>query len=366
MRKSFHFQRKMFKGISFKGTSFKNLIISLFLITVLVIGIGVFLFSLQNYTAEIYHSRGLVFLAQRNYDQAIQAMEKAVKINPKIDIYWRDLSQTYLFKLQDIIRTSKSLSTEQTRNEIYLLASRSVNAAKESTDLNSKNVANWNVMGYIYQSMIGVLGGADEWAIKSYKKALEIERNSPFIYTQLGRSYLGKADIDRADKKEDEEKKDLEEAMKNFKKALELKNDYAPALYQIAQLYMREGKTKESIQKLEEAQAAAPLDVGLAFQLGVLYYTQEEMDKAQEEFERAVTISPKYSNARYYLGLIYDKKGEKDKAIEQFKEIEKYNPDNKLVKSILKNLEAGKPALEGISNPSGVPVVENKPEEIKK
>ena len=47
------------------------------------------------------------------------------------------------------------------------------------------------------------------------------------------------------------------------------------------------------------------------------------------------------------------------------KEIEKYNPDNKLVKDILQNLNSGKSALEGISNPAGVPI-EEKPEEIEK
>lgn len=353
------------KNKSLRSYSVRNLLISLFFIGVLVIGIGIFLFSVQNYVAEVYHSRGLSFLAQRNYDKAIQSMEKAIKINPKMDIYWRDLSQAYLFKLQDLIRTSQSLSAEKTRNEILFLASKSVNAAKTATDLNPKNVANWNVRGYIYQSMIGILGGSDDWAIKSYKKALEIEGNNPFIYTQLGRSYLGKADLAKQMKKEDKEKKDLEEAMKNFQEALKIKSDYAPALYQIAQVYIREGKTKEGIKKLEEAQAVAPLDVGLAFQLGVLYYSNGEIDKAQGEFEKAVKISPEYSNARYYLGLIYDQKGEKEKAIEQFKEIEKYNPDNKLVKNILQNLKSGKSALEGISNLPGVPI-EEKPEEIEK
>lgn len=345
--------------------SLKKLITSLTFIIILVVGFGIFLFSVQNYAAEVCHSRGLSYLGRRDYDNAIAEMEKATKLNPKMDVYWRDLSQVYVFKLVDFIQNSKSLSSEQARNEVFNLSANSVNSAKRATDINPSNVANWNVRGYIYQNMIGVLGGADDWAIKSYKKALEIENTNPYIYTQLGRSYLGKADLARSNKNSDEEKKAIEEAQKYFQKALELKSDYAPALYQLAMISLREGKTQEAISKLHQAETIAPFDVGIAFQLGLLYYNTNDLDKAQAQFERAVQISPNYSNARYYLGLIYDKKGEKDNAIKQFKEIEKYNPDNELVKKILVNLEAGKSALEGISNPPGVPVVENKPQEIK-
>ncbi len=89
------------------------------------------------------------------------------------------------------------------------------------------------------------------------------------------------------------------------------------------------------------------------------------MDKAQAEFERAVLLDPNYSNARYFLGLIYDKKGDKKAAIEQFEKIEKFNPDNKEVKTILANLREGKPALEGVA-PGQPPIQEKAPEQLEK
>jgi len=57
--------------------------------------------------------------------------------------------------------------------------------------------------------------------------------------------------------------------------------------------------------------------------------------------------------------LIYDRKGDKQRAIQQFQQIESLNPDNSEVKHILQNLNAGKPALDGISPPGQAPEKRN-------
>ncbi|MEK7090196.1 MAG: hypothetical protein AAB930_01275, partial [Patescibacteria group bacterium] len=58
-----------------------------------------------------------------------------------------------------------------------------------------------------------------------------------------------------------------------------------------------------------------------------------------------------YSNARYFLGLIYDRKGDKPRALGEFGKIAELNPGNNEVKRIIGNLNAGRPALEGIAPP---------------
>jgi len=151
-------------------------------------------------------------------------------------------------------------------------------------------------------------------------------------------------------------------AMENLKKAISLKRDYAPAHFLIAMVYIREGKTKEAIEKLEALERTASFDAGLAFQLGIVYYQDNQLDKAKREFERAVKINSNYSNARYFLGLIYSREGDRNKAIEQFEEISELNPHNKKVKDILANLKNGKPALEGIQEKNLPPIGEEPPE----
>jgi tetratricopeptide (TPR) repeat protein len=149
-----------------------------------------------------------------------------------------------------------------------------------------------------------------------------------------------------------------------FKKAIELKSDYAPAHFQLAMVYYNKGNLDDAISKMEETKNLAPFDVGLAFQLGVAYYQKGDYQRAKEELERAILITPDYANALYFLGLTYDQLGEKGKAIEKFKKVSELNPDNEEVKKIISNLESGKKALEGIlpTVPPLTPLEENPPE----
>jgi tetratricopeptide (TPR) repeat protein len=226
-------------------------------------------------------------------------------------------------------------------------------------------VANWSSRGFIYRNMLGILTGADDWALKSYQKAADLEPTNPDIFTEMGRVYLAKSDIFAQQEKKAESEENLKLAQENFEKAITLKGDYAPANFLIAMIHVRQGKIQEAISKLEETQQVVPFDTGLAFQLGLLYYNSNQFDQAKNQFERAVSLDPNYSNARYILGLIYDREGNKSGAIEQFERIERFNPDNQEVKKILANLREGKPALEGVV-PGQPPVEEKTPEKLKK
>ena len=227
------------------------------------------------------------------------------------------------------------------------------------------NVANWTNRGFVYRSMMGALADADEWALKSYQKATELEPTNPDIFTEIGRVYLAKSDILSQQEQQKESSENLKLAQENFEKAISLKSDYAPAHFQIAMIQIREGKIQDAITKLEETQQLSPSDTGLAFQLGILYYNASQFTKARAQFERAVLLDPNYSNARYFLGLIYDRQGNKSGAIEQFEKISQLNPDNQDIQKILANLRAGKSALEGVV-PGQPPVEEQPAERLKK
>lgn len=338
--------------------------VSFLLVLVLIFGMGIGFIGAQKYLGEIRYLKSSEAWQRGESEEAINHLTGAINLNPNLDRNFREVSQFYLVRLNEILQRT-DLSQEETQNQSQIFINNAINSAKKATDLNPENVANWNVRGFIYRNMIGILGGAEDWAIKSYQRAAELEPANPFIFTEIGRVYLQKADLlGEVEGKEIEIGENLTLAKENFEKSLELKPDYAPAHFQRAMIYVREEKTGEAIQKLEEIKSVAPFDVGLAFQIGVLYYNDENFSKAQEEFERAVNLNENYSNARYFLGLIYDKKGKKDLAIAQFERIERLNPENEEVKKILANLRAGKEALEGII--PAQPPIEEKPEEIEK
>ena len=92
----------------------------------------------------------------------------------------------------------------------------------------------------------------------------------------------------------------------------------------------------------------SPQNAGLYFQLGILYFNLPDYTKASQALAQAVQIIPDYANARYFLGLSLARTGDKAGATAQFEAIQKTNPDNAEIKSVLANLKAGKDPLSGL------------------
>ncbi|MBU4274951.1 tetratricopeptide repeat protein [Patescibacteria group bacterium] len=320
-----------------------------------IFGLGLLILIGQKYVAEINYNQGLVQLQKGESDAGIRSIEKAVGLNPSSDLYLRQLSQIYLAKIgQEAARTD--ISQEEISKNIQLLVGDSINAAKIASDVNPKNIANWSVRGLIYQNLIGVVPGVEDWAINSYESAEKLDPNNPYYPAQKGIVYLIRAAA-LTEEKEGDKPQILSQAKEQLDKAIQLKSDYAPARFQMAMVSQAEGKTDEAIKGLEDTKQYAPNDIGLAFQLGILYYQKKDWKSAQGEFERAIGISPNYSNALYFSGLTYYEQGQTNKAIEKIKKVLEINPDNETVAKVLANLKAGKKPLEGIGQQA--PIEEN-------
>ncbi|HUW71917.1 MAG TPA: tetratricopeptide repeat protein [Candidatus Humimicrobiaceae bacterium] len=344
-------------------SQFRRAIFSAVLLITIIIGITLFLFQGQNYLAEIRYSRGISLSQQGDINRAIDLIQRATSLNPSADIYWRDLAQLYLVKI-NLIAQNQELTPEEKRMETQESIRNGIEALNHITSRFSFNVANWNVAGFFYRNLIGIEGAGEE-ALRSYLQAAELEPASPFPYGEIGRVYILMAQDFRERQMTDREKECLSSAIISLEKSIELKPDYAPAHYLKAVAYDQQGREEEAIVTLEELKKVSPEDIGISFQLGMLYWRIEKLDEAQREFEGIIKSDPDYSNARYMLGLVYDKKGEKEKAEEQFEKVSQLNPENQEVIRILENLKEGLSALEGIVATSDEPPIEEIPPEIQ-
>ncbi len=348
------------KEIDLSSSSLR-LISSFLFLAITVMALVLLIFQGQKYLAQTNYSKGIKLSQQGKIDQAIVYLQKATRLNPSVDVYWRDLAQLYLSRANFLSQES-GLKPDRTRliNESI---SEGIKSLERAIDECPVNVANWNVKGFFYRSLIGT-PKAGEIALASYQKAAELEPASPFAYGEMGRVYILMAQESKKKKEEKEAKEQLSLAVKSLEKAIKLKPDYAPAHYLLAVAYDQQGKKEEAIAKLEELEKISPRDIGASFQLGMLYWRKKETDKAQREFEKVIKLNPNYSNALYMLGLVYDKKGEKEKAEKLFEKVAQLNPKNEEVKKILENLKKGLPATEGIG--SSQPPIGETPPEIQK
>ncbi len=338
---------------------FRRTVFSGIFLAIIIFGLFLLFFQTQKYLGEVYYTQGIKFVQKEHIDQGIKAIQKATLLNPKTDVYWQNLAQLYLAKA-NLIAQDQELSAERKWQLVQENISNGVKSLNQAITLAPFNVANWNVRGFFYRSLIGI-ENAGEIALESYRRASELEPASPFPYGEMGRVYILMAQNFRKEKMIAKEKEFLDLAVENLQKAINLKSDYAPAHYLMAVAYDQQGRGEEAIAKLEDLQKAFPQDIGISFQLGMLYWRKERIEQAQGEFEKVVKLNPNYSNALYMLGLVYDKKGEKEKAIKQFEKVLELNPKNQEVEKILENLKKGLSALEGIT-PSQPPIGSTPPE----
>lgn len=337
--KVFHFNLPSSRMISF----------SFLFVLILILGVSLLILTGQRYLAELKYLQSLKTFQEGDSQKALNFIVQAIdKTEKKQDLYLRDASQIYLLKINEEVQ-KQNVSGEEIIQKITLLIRDLLDLTKRAVEIAPKNAANWLSRGLAYRNIIGISSGADEWAEKSYQRAVELEPTNPYIYYELGLIYLTRSDILSRQGKETEKTNNLKLASDNFKKAIDLKADYTPAHFQTGLVFVREGKIQEAINKLELIKQDAPFDATLSYQLGLLYYNTEQFDKAKAEFQKAVGLNKDYSNARYFLGLLYDKEGNKQAAIEQFEQIEKLNPENVDVKKILDNLKKDQPPLTGVT-----------------
>lgn len=318
----------------------KTFIFSLLIVGLMVGAVVGIYFEINRYIAELYFSKALkTSSGQANYASAIQFW-------PYDERYFQGLSQAVFLELNDLLQ-KKDLPQEELRSRFQNITTDSIAAAKKAGELNSQNPFNTMLLGGIYENLIPFVADAANFALSSYGAAISLDPKNPANYLALARVEVAKNELDKA--------------VANLEKAIDLKADYAPARFLLVQIFDQQGKLNDAIKRAEELVVLNNQDVGSLFQLGFLYYKAGRYDDSKMVFERTVQLSPNYSNARYFLGLIYDgstsltTSEKKAKALEQFAKISELNPDNDEIKLILKNLKAGKAALFGIAPPAPAP-----------
>lgn len=309
------------------------------------------------------------FLALNNYSQALvlfektgdpdktgQKLIKAVKMD-KQDEYYRSLAELGLVSLSQIA-ASKNIPADKATALFKDNFSATVAYAQEAVKLNPADPINWMQLGRVYEFAAALKADkADEAALNSYAEALKVSPLDPSPFIASARLAM--------------QSKKIDDARKYLQGALNIKPDFADALFMLSQIEVQAGNLKEAILRTEQAASVSPNDFGIFFQLGLLQYQNNNFNAARAAFERVVGLNGNYANARYFLGLIYDKQGLKDKAIEQFENIKKSNPDNEEIKKILSNLKNGRSALAEIAPPapekrSEPPISEKKQASLKK
>ena len=205
----------------------------LLLVVVLACQLGIIVWVGKRYFAEVKYLNAMQAVQRQDFSGAVNNLNLAISSTESAqDNYLRDLAQVYLVWVRQEI--AKESDQKKTLELIAPLMGRAVEVAKINTDsVNGNDANNWAVRGYVYRELIGAVKDADSWAVTSYKRAIDLEPASSYLYVELAQVYILK--------------EDQEAAKEALLKAVELNPGYSNARYYLGLIYDKEGKKQEAI-----------------------------------------------------------------------------------------------------------------------
>ena len=116
------------------------------------------------------------------------------------------------------------------------------------------------------------------------------DKNS-LAYHELGRGYLLKNEIDKA--------------IKNFKKAIEIDPRFYLSYYGLAEIYMKRGEYQRAIENFKKGLKYNPDNPLVITNLGVLYFKTGKYEKALTQYKKVLAIEPDSAKIYKNLGILY-------------------------------------------------------------
>lgn len=126
---------------------------------------------------------------------------------------------------------------------------------------------------------------------------------------------------------------DKERSLAEFKKAIEIKPNYADAYHNAGNVLHEMGKDADAILSYKQAISYNP-GLWQSYQnIAALYFQAKKYDLALENIQKAIRINPKNLNLYFNLGIIYLSAGDKENAKQTFIQILSANPNNQAAKA---------------------------------
>ena len=195
---------------------------------------------------------------------------KALRYAPYLDNYLRAYAQTNL-QLALTLSQEEDLTQEQVQT-ITTFIQQAIDAGKASTQLDSQDVRNWEVLASIYNNLIGSIDEADQWTIATLQQAIQLDPTNPQLQFDLATIFYTL--------------EEYQAAAEGYRGAASLKPDWANARYNLALALEQLDEPVAAYEQLLVAQQLLPNDPNIKTKLDELVkILEEKIEKAELEQE---------------------------------------------------------------------------------
>jgi len=168
---------------------------------------------------------------------------------------------------------------------------------------------------YVMQAFQRILAKDLNGALKQFKKALEIDPNSFDANDYIGGLYC--AYLDRC-----------QEALPYLEKAIEIEPNKPGPYNDLAVVYSKAGKHEEAIKYYEKALQINPNDSMYNSNIGQAYNILGKYQEALPYLQRAVQLAPVWYGAYLNLGIVYGNLGQFPESANNLRHYLEIEPDN--------------------------------------
>ena len=340
------------KRVELESSPLLSLVGSLLFIVVLVGALAGGYFVANKYLGSLNYAKAL---SESSSDAKIESLVNAVNYDNKQSLYSRELSRVVIARLAEELK--RAVPKEKQQEQANIIENNIVSAvdiAKRATDVDPTDARNWANRGFVYQNLMGLVGGAENIAVDMYVESLKRNPNHADAHIKIADINLAisenfsrilsgtpRTQISTINDLRSKITDNLNKAVASYQEAIKLNNNNGKAIYSLAAAYERLGNLPQAIQQLERIRAVNSRDPSIVFQLGLLYYRNNQKDAALAAWQQAVTLFPDYSNARWYLSLVLEERGDLAGALAQVREVERLNPDIEMVRQRVEQLQSG-------------------------
>lgn len=246
---------------------------------------------------------------EEDLSAALSAYEKAVAINPHFHQahFYLGILHARMHNFDEAVSSWKKIADSdwnlQFEEVDYLNRPRIVNIARAELE----NYYNQDPQNPTVKTNAAIANLALGYLEKSKNLLEELIKEDPQLKSV--NYYLGYIHL---------LKKEPELAIPYFKRESQIRPNFIPSLFSLAQSYCEIGRIIQAIQILQEILKKKPSHIKAHFLLGLCYSKQGKYPEAIVAFEKTLTLAPKFAQANYEIGLIHEKQYALDNAISKY------------------------------------------------
>ncbi len=275
--------------------------------------------------ANAYHNLGIVYLAEHKYGDAVQVLEKAVKLSPKEPGGWFLQGLAYY----ELYEPRKAVAAFQTAQRL--------------------NPADKNVQLYLGKAQIQMRDY--EGAARTLEPLAKSSPKDPSVLYNLGVAHmkLMMNDVNRLGTvapqsyllllllaQDGETRGDEEAAARFYRETLRANPGTVGVHYALGSIYANSGKYDDAAQEFREELRLNSYDSLALWKLGEVTLRADPRS-ACDYLERALALDPDLPQPRLAYGRALLRLGEDEKAVQQFEQVERLAPEEDSVHYHLSN-----------------------------